>query len=321
MDRFGPIADDWLPVGRVQLTILAVALALAAIAPVVLGRFHTTILTSIVLLATFGVAFNLAFGFTNLPSFGHAAFYGLGAYGMAMTLQEFPDAVVLPVVAGVLAAFVFSLIVGALSTRGRGIYFALLTFAFAQFLYEIVIRTPKITGATDGIFVDPPVVLGINLDDSGVIYYVSLIVLILIVAFSYRVITSPFGKVLQAIRYNEDRTEAIGYPVRRVKIVVLALSATLASLPGILYGFSNRFISPDLLFFQTSLDAFLIAIIGGTSTLTGPIAGAAFLVLVRQGVRDLANIGIFLTGVIFIVFIFYLPDGIVGTLQRYLDER
>jgi len=305
-DRLDPQAA--LAVGGAGIGALAL--------PVVLSEFYLILVTEIVIFAIFAVAFNLAFGFAEIASFGHAAFFGLGAYGFAIGLQITPGSIVLPLVLAVSSAIVYGVVVGLVSTQGSGIYFALLTFAFAQGLYEIALRFPNLSGGSGGLFVSiPDLPFGISLSGRLTVYYVSLFLLVSLLLFGYHLIASPFGRVMQAIKHNPNRAEAIGIPVRRVRIVVFTLSGALTSVAGVLLILNTRFVSPDVFFFQTSIDVLVMAILGGTGSLWGPIAGAAFLVTVEEVVSGLANVGTLITGSIFIIVIFFFPKGISGLFE------
>lgn len=299
-----------------------VVFAIMLVLPMFIQSFHVSILTRILILAFFAMAFNLAFGFTNLPSFGHAAFFGLGAYGMAIAFEQLqPSSILLPVVIAILAAMVFSVFMGLASLRGRGIYFALLTFAIAQFLYEIVFRWTEFTGGDDGLIMIVPPVFGFNITGPENVYYLALLLLSLLTVGMYRLLNSPFGKVMEAIRKNDDRTSAIGYPVKRVQLTVFVLSGTLGSIAGILQALNNMFVSPSVLFWQQSIDVLVITIIGGMTTLIGPIVGAFILVLLREAVRGLSNVGIIITGLVFISIILIASEGVVGVVKEYLEKE
>ncbi|MFC7157669.1 branched-chain amino acid ABC transporter permease [Halomarina halobia] len=316
-DVFDDREVDWPIVGGGTVAFIAFL-----VLPLFIGPYEVNLLTRIFILAFFAMSFNLAFGFTDLPSFGHAAFFGLGAYGVALVFEHLePGTLVIPVIVALLAALVFSLFMGIASLRGRGIYFALLTFAFAQFLYEVVFRWTEFTGGDDGLIVTIPDILGIKVTGPENVYYISLVLLALLTVGMYRVLNSPFGKVMGAIRENDDRTSAIGYPVKRVQLTVFALSGTLASIAGILQTMNNQFVSTGLFFWQQSVDVLVATIIGGSTTLVGPIIGAFFLVLLREGVRDLSNVGTILIGVVFILIILLASDGIVGMIRQYLEDR
>lgn len=302
----------------VTVGLFAVFLAL----PVFLGEYEIGILTRILILSIFAMAFNIAFGFTNLPSFGHAAFFGVGAYGMALSIEYLePASIFVPIIIALLAAFVLSLVMGVASIRGKGIYFSLLTFAFAQFLYEIVFRWTEFTGGSDGVILLAPQVFGVSISGPTNVYYIALVLLGLLTVGMHRLLNSPFGKVMAAVRKNDQRTGALGYPVKRVQLTVFAMSGTLASLAGMLQALSNIFVSPSVLFYQQSIDALVVTIIGGATTLFGPVVGSFILVLLREGTRGLANAGIILTGAIFIGIILLASDGVIGEIKNYFDQE
>jgi branched-chain amino acid transport system permease protein len=309
------------PFGATQvLAWVVVASILALLVPRVFEQYQTFLIIEGLILAIFGLSFNLVFGYTDLPSFGHAAFYGLGAYGFAMTLQHIQEGgLFLAIGAGIAAATVFGVVVGTISVRGKGIYFALLTFAFAHLLYLVAFRWTEFTGGTDGIFFSvPEAPMGVNLMGTDTLYYVCVVVVIGVALVCYRIVTSPFGQVLRAIKQNEQRARAIGYPVTRVKILVFTISAALASLSGILFAISTIYVSPETLYLNRTVDVLLITIIGGTNSLVGPIVGAGFLTVLEELTSDLETVGMLLTGVIFVVALLFMPQGITGFIRNRL---
>jgi branched-chain amino acid transport system permease protein len=314
------LTDGELGLSTIGVAIVVFTVFLAL--PFFLGEFEVGILTRILILAIFAMAFNIAFGFTNLPSFGHAAFFGIGAYGMALTMEYLePGSIFVPLIIALLAAFVLSVIMGLASLRGKGIYFSLLTFAFAQFLYVVVFRWTEFTGGSDGVILSVPDVFGFSISGPMNVYYISLVLLAVFIVGMYRLLNSPFGKVMEAVRKNDERTGAVGYPVKRVQLTVFAMSGTLASLAGMLQAVSNIFVSPSTLFYQQSIDPLVVTIIGGSTTLLGPVVGSFILVLLREGTRELANIGTILTGVIFIGIILLAQDGVIGEIRNYFEEE
>lgn len=300
---------------RMKIVGVATVMAFLAVVPFIFSQYNIYLINSIIILSIFGVAFNLAFGFAELPAFGHAAFYGLGAYGLALTLDYTPKSIAVPIVVAILAAFLYSILVGVVSVRGSGIYFALLTFTFGQLLYELFFRL-KFTGGDNGLTIAIPDRYEF-LGDIVPLYYISLIILICLLVFSRRLLNSPFGKVFLAIAHNENRARSIGYPVSRVKVVVFVLTATLASFAGILYTLNNRFVSPNILFYTTSIDGIIVATIGGTGSLIGPIVGSIFYILMTEFTSEYANIGTMIVGAVFIGIVLYFPRGIMGIFDRF----
>lgn len=310
-----------LDVLRTPLTLVIGVVTLGlVVVPFLLDTYYTRVLTSILILGYFGVVFNWAFGHTNLPAFGHAAFYGLGAYGFAMATEHFPESFLVPVVVGIIAATLYGVIVAVFSVRGRGIYFALLTFAFAEFAYTLFFRLTDITGGNDGLIVLIPDFMGVSLTQPTNVYYLSLVLVGMALLFGYRLLESPYGKLLYAIHYNEERARSIGYPVKRVKISIFVLTAALSSFAGILFTLNNQFISPSVLSMHLTIDVLVIAIIGGTTTLAGPLVGAAVIVLLEELVSDLSNVGTVITGAVFILAILLIPDGIVGEIKNRFER-
>lgn len=300
------------------LTSLVLVLLLI---PFLLSSYYTFLVVRIYGLSILGIGFNLLFGYTDLPSFGHAAFYGLGAYGFAISLQYYPDSMLLAIVLALVAAVVYGTVVGAISSRGRGVYFALLTFAFAQILYEIGFRTNELTGGSDGLLVAVPELLGILTINQFSLYYLSLGLLVVALVTAKRLVESPFGKVLQAIRFNEDRAKAVGYPTRQVLVTIFVISTVFAAIAGILLAMRNSFVSPSVLYFEISIDVLIITIIGGLGTLSGPIVGAVFLVFIQELLADFADIGILVKGIVFIAIVLYAPEGIVGKAKSAWAKR
>lgn len=291
-----------------------VSIGIALSVPLWLGVFQVTLVTSVIVLAIFGVAFNIAFGFANLPAFGHAAFYGLGAYGLVIGLKYTPETLAIPIALGVLGAFGYGIFVGVVSVRGRGIYFAVLTFTFGQLLFELFFRL-DVTGGSNGLPLRIPDAWAF-LGDRILLYYIALGILLAMLAFGYRLLDSPFGKVMIAVADNEERAKSIGYPVTRIKITVFVLTATLTSFAGIIYALNNRFVSVDILFYSNSIEAIIVATIGGAGSLVGPVVGSLFFVGLTELLADFANVGIVITGIVFIAVVLYFPGGLMGLLDR-----
>lgn len=289
----------------------------ALLVPVLITTFYVSLITRVLILGAFGIAYNFAFGYGDLPAFGPAVFYGIGAYGFVLSLSVFPESVFVPLLITLGVAFGYSLFVGVVSTRGSGIYFALLTFAFAQFVYEIGFRATDITGGASGRIVDAgDLPFGRLLLQTDVVYLLALAVVVLFLSLVRHLIHSPFGKVVQAVARNESKARALGYPVRRVKIAVFVISMTLCAFPGFLAAIHNQFVSTSTLHFEVSLEVILVTLLGGVGTLWGPLIGATFFIGLTQLTKGFANVGTLLTGAVLILVVLYLPDGIVGRLRQ-----
>lgn len=276
--------------------------------------------TEVVIFGMFALAFNLLWGFAGLLSFGHALFLGLGAYtaGLIVINLEWPLLGILALV--IVTGLVVGFVIGGLSLRLTGIYFAMITLAFAQFAYELTFTFSGITGGSDGLIgIYRPSLLGtdtILISESTTFYTFVVLVAMAVLTFMYLLSHSTFGRTLRAIRENEDRTEALGVNTYRVKLFTFILSSVIASVAGALWAFYVRFLSPQLLHWSVSGDAVLYTLIGGMESLFGPVAGALALIWVEdnlfRGRPGLLNI---LIGVLFIITVLFARSGIVGVIE------
>ena len=305
-----------------------VVMALLIIAPVVLPEFWRRFLTEVLIWGLLAMSSDLLIGYTGMISFGHSAFFGLGMYGAAAALLMFsPPNLWLALAFGLAAAALIALFVAYFSTRLRDIYFAITTLIFSQIFYVIIFTWTEVTGGENGLnFRRPPLAIpglfSVPFNSETMHWFV-----LAVVTASYlilrRITRSPFGMVLQSIRENEPRTRAIGYPVERYKIVAVMLSGLFAGLAGVLYAIQNRFAAPDFIFFLVSGEAVIFNVMGGIGTLVGPIVGAGFFQLMREMLSRLFGDQfpyLIPLGVVFIVMIIFLPQGLLGFARRWLNR-
>jgi branched-chain amino acid transport system permease protein len=320
-------------------TGFAIVLALLIVAPLVLPEFWRRFLTEILIWGLLAMSSDILIGYTGMVSFGHSAFFGLGMYGAAAALLMFsPPNLLLAIVFGLVAAAIVSAFVAYFSTRLRDIYFAITTLIFSQIFYVIIFTWTEVTGGENGLSFSRPA-LGIpglwtTPFTSQTLHWFVLAVVTLSYLVLRRITQSPFGMVLQSIRENETRTRAIGYPVERYKIVAVMLSGVFAGLAGVLYAIQNRFAAPDFVYFLVSGEVVIFNIMGGTGTLVGPIVGAGFFLMLREGLSrffpwaaatfNLPQIAEFPylipVGIIFIVMVIFLPQGLLGFARRWLNR-
>ncbi|MEU8268047.1 branched-chain amino acid ABC transporter permease [Sphaerisporangium sp. NPDC049002] len=272
--------------------------------------------------ALFAAALDLLLGFTGLLSFGHAAFWGGAAYvsGLIALHSGLPFPVA--VLGGAAFAAVLAVPIGYLSVRLRGIYFAMVTLAFAQMVYFVVNQWRDLTGGENGLQGVPRELLGLDLSDSFVFYYAGLPLVLIGFVSVWRVVRSPFGRVLVSIRDNPARARALGYPVQRYKLLAFVLSAGLSGLAGGLFAIGHGFASLESVYWTTSGQAVMMVVLGGIGTLWGGVIGAALVVelndyLVTAGFE---GIGI-VTGTIFVVVVLVFRRGIWGTARHLLEAR
>jgi branched-chain amino acid transport system permease protein len=303
-----------------------IVLTLLIIAPLVLPEFWRRFLTEILIWGLLAMSSDILIGYTGMVSFGHSAFFGLGMYGAAAALISVePPNLWLALLYGLVGAAAVAGFVAYFSTRLRDIYFAITTLIFSQIFYVIIFTWTEVTGGENGLtFNRPPLAIpalfSVPFTSTTLHWFV-----VGVVALSYlvlrRITQSPFGMVLQSIRENEARTRAIGYPIERYKIVAVMLSGLFAGLAGVLYAVQNRFAAPDFVFFLVSGEAVIYNVIGGVGTLVGPILGAAFFLLLREGLsRFFTEYYLIPVGIIFIAMVIFMPQGLLGFARRWLNQ-
>jgi branched-chain amino acid transport system permease protein len=304
----------------------AVIVGLLIAAPLVLPEFWRRFLTEILIWGLLAMSSDLLIGYTGLVSFGHSAFFGLGMYGAAAALLSIrPPNIWLAIAYGLISAAVVGAFVAYFSTRLRDIYFAITTLIFSQIFYVIIFTWTEVTGGENGLtFRRPqlavPGLFSLPLTSTSLHWFVLGVVTLSYLALR-RITQSPFGMVLQSIRENEARTRAIGYPIERYKIVAVMLSGLFAGLAGVLYAIQNRFAAPDFVFFVVSGEVVIFNVIGGIGTLVGPILGAAFFLLLREGLsRFLTEYYLIPVGIIFIAMVIFMPQGLLGFARRWLNR-
>ncbi len=300
--------------------------AVLAIAPLGLPEFWRRFLTEILIWGLLAMSSDILIGYTGMVSFGHSAFFGLGLYGAAAALlvMRSPNLWVALLV-GLGAAAVVAIFVAYFATRLRDIYFAITTLVFSQIFYVIIFTWTDVTGGENGLYFSQPpfTVPGVF---SARFSTVSLHWFILaVVAISYlllrRITQSPFGMVLQSIRENEPRTRAIGYHVEHYKMVAVMLSGLFAGLSGVLYAIQHRFAAPDFVFFTVSGEVVIFNVMGGMGTLVGPVVGAAFFLLLREGLsRFWTEYYLIPLGIAFTAMVIFMPQGLLGIWKRRLNQ-
>jgi branched-chain amino acid transport system permease protein len=303
-----------------------VVVGMLALAPLVLPEFWRRFLTEILIWGLLAMSSDILIGYTGMVSFGHSAFFGLGMYGAAAALLAVrPPSLGLALVAGLAAAAVVGAFVAYFATRLRDIYFSITTLVFSQIFYVVIFTWTEVTGGENGLtFRQPPLPLpglGAVAFTPVTLHWFVLAVLTVSYLALRRVMRSPFGMVLQAIRENEPRTRAIGYHIERYKIGAVLLSGLVAGLAGVLYAIQNRFAAPDFVFFVVSGEVVIFNVMGGMGTLVGPVAGAAFFLLLREGLsRFFTEYYLIPVGITFTLMVIFMPQGILGFLRRSLNR-
>ncbi len=298
--------------------IFIAVIALGIVAPF-LG-LYPILLMKLLCFALFACAFNLLIGYVGLLSFGHAMFFGGAAYAAGHAMKVWGLTPELGIIFGVLVAALLGLLVGALAIRRQGIYFAMITMALAQMVYFVALQAP-FTGGEDGLQGVPRGALFgvLPLGSDLTLYYVILAVVVASWLLIARIVHSPFGQILKAIRENEPRTISLGYDTDRFKLVAFVLSAALAGLAGALKALVLGFATLSDVHWATSGSVILMSLIGGIGTLTGPVVGAFVITGLENVLAD--RVGPWVTvilGVIFVISVLLFRKGLVGTLREVL---
>jgi branched-chain amino acid transport system permease protein len=303
-----------------------VILALLAVAPLVLPEFWRRFVTEILIWGLLAMSSDILIGYTGMISFGHSAFFGLGMYGAAAALLAVrPANLWLALLCGLAAAAMVAIFVAYFATRLREIYFSITTLVFSQIFYVIIFTWTEVTGGENGLTFSRPALAIPGLFSvpftTQTLHWFVLGVVTISYLLLRRVTQSPFGMVLQAIRENEPRARAIGYSVERYKMVAVMLSGLFAGLAGILYAIQNKFAAPDFVFFLISGEVVIFNVMGGMGTLVGPIAGAAFFLLLREGLsRYFTEYYLIPVGIIFTAMVIFMPQGLLGFARRRLNQ-
>jgi branched-chain amino acid transport system permease protein len=276
--------------------------------------------TELLIWFIFTLSFNLCLGYTGLPSFGHGAFYGLGAYGTALTFLHFynKDGFFVPIILGALIGCLFAGAVGYIIRNKKGVYFAMLTVAFTQVLYFICLRWDELTGGETGLKgIVRSSFLGIDMENPYNFYYFVFIVFILCALVIRRIADSSFGKSLLAIKQNPIRAEALGYNTGFYKFAVYTISGFFAGLAGGLYCFLTQSAFASVLDWTKSGDVVIATLLGGgTVSFYGPIVGSLIFVVAQELLSAFWEHWMLLYGLSFVIIILALPTGLMGILKR-----
>jgi branched-chain amino acid transport system permease protein len=301
------------------LLVLIVALFVPALG----SRFYTFVANDVAIMGLFAVSLNVLIGYTGLVSFGHAAYFGIGAYttGILMKKLAVPFVLAFPA-AGVMAAL-FALLFGFFCVRLTKIYFAMLTLAFAQIVWAVCFKWNDVTGGEQGLPEIPYPDLAWmqrlpffgDYRSSDHFYLVSVVLVAACFWVLHRVIASPFGRMLTTIRENPERAEFIGVNVQRYELIAFAIAGTFAGLAGGLFGIFNRGAFPDFAYWTKSSEVLIMTLLGGMGSFWGPAVGALVLLVLNQQITSYTEYWPFVLGTVLIVILFAFPGGIVGALQ------
>ncbi len=326
---------------RSMQVVLALALVALLAFPFVGSEFYAGTVVQMMILAIFAMSLDLLLGVTGLVSLGHAAFFGVAGYALAMLMP--PDAAAgvslwwsLPAAMAVSA--LAALVIGFFVVRTHGIYFIMVTMAFAQMVFFLVFDNRVLNlgivtlplGGSDGIYINFKPDAGVfDLENKMVFYYFTLALLVLVYAFLRRLLFSPFGRVLAGIRINEHRMRAMGYGTFGYKLAAFTLAGALAGLAGYLWGARTGFVNPELMGFHMSAHAIMMVILGGMGNFAGAIAGAFAFEYLLHLFKDLPTVGAvnlgkhwqLWMGLFIVLLVTFAPRGLLGLVERFIRRK
>lgn len=298
----------------------------AALFPWLGGPFYTRLAIEALLLGAIALSVDILLGYAGLLSLGQAAYFGMAAYISSLMYLHVTQSFWLVTLTVCIAIGVFSFLLGAVAIRAKGVYFALITFGAAEILSKIAHNTRAI-GGSDGLIGIPvpkiPLFPGVALDLSQnlVFYYVVLVALVLIYLGTRRILDTGFGSVLRAIRDNSVRVPYLGYNPFWYKLLAYVLAAQVAAFGGLIYPLLRGFVGPDLFGFEISTKAVVVSLVGGVGTLLGPLVGSVIITFLESVIGSYTERHLFVLGFIFVLFVMFLPDGLIGLLRRSLRRR
>jgi branched-chain amino acid transport system permease protein len=299
---------------------IAALIVLVALPPALLAAdqdFYISFASRIMIYAIAATSLNLILGYGGMISFGHAAFLGAGAYVVGILMAEGVDSAWIAWPAAVVLSGLFALVIGAMSLRTRGVYFIMITLAFAQMMYYVFISL-KEYGGEDGLNLPTRsmVGLGVNLKDDTTFYYVVLACLVACLLGLHRLVHSRFGRVIAGIRENETRMEAIGFPTYKYKLVCFVIAGAVCGLAGALLSNQSNFVSPKLIEWTQSGSLMIMVILGGIGQLYGGAVGAAVLLILEEVLSAYTIYWQLPVGIVLLAVVLFAPRGVAGLFER-----
>ena len=297
---------------------LGVAVALlVATAPTYLPSYYVGLLTKGLILGLFAMSLNVILGYTGLGSFGHALYFGVGAYTAGLLSLKMREGFWVATVAALAAAALVALVLGPLTLRARGSYFGMITLALAQVAWGIAFGWRSLTGGDDGLpGIARPVLAGIALSGETSFFYLVAVVFGLSALVLAVIVESPFGKTLSGIKESETRMEVLGYHVWGYQYAACVVAGVFAGLAGVLFVYYNGYVSPVYLSIIVSAQALLMVILGGAGTLLGPALGAGIIVLLENLISVFTERWLLILGAIYVIVNLVAPQGLQGLLRR-----
>jgi branched-chain amino acid transport system permease protein len=306
------------PIAILKVAAVVVLLGLPLGSDRVFNSYYLDLASRIIITWIALLGYDILAGYTGLISFGQAMFFGLGAYGAALTLLHASQSLPLALLAGTLAATVAAVVVGYVTIRTQGVYFILLTLVFAQFAFELVFNGGAITGGLNGLAslssapIELPGLGTLDWSDPVAAYYLAVVAFLVAYCVARWIVTSSFGSTLAAVRDNQDRATYLGYDVAAIKRRAFAISGIFAGFAGALWAHQESYVSPDLFHWTLSGQFLIMTWLGGVGTLIGPLIGGAVLIYFAEFLSSVMKNWLIVFGLLYIFVVLYAPKGLLG---------
>lgn len=304
---------------RSKLLWIIIAILALALLPFYLSDFLVVFVTEMLIMALFAISFNLLFGYTGLLSFGHAAYFSVGAYTTGLILIRVTPSLPLAFLLAIILATLSAWLIGYFCVRLDEIYFAMLTLAFGMMIHTILWKWDSLTGGADGLVGIPrPHLWSFDLSNISTYYYFTLIIVGICVLILWVIVNSPFGLILKSIRENHERVEFVGISMRRYRLVSFVISGFFCGVAGALFAPFEMSIAPDIAFWTKSAEPVFMSLLGGMRIFLGPAVGAAIYMYLKEIISGYTELWMIYLGAILIGFVIFLPGGIVGFMRSKL---
>lgn len=304
---------------RSKLLWIIIAILALVLLPFYLSDFLVVFVTEMLIMALFAISFNLLFGYTGLLSFGHAAYFSVGAYTAGLILIRVTPSLPLAFLSAIILATFSAWIIGYFCVRLDEIYFAMLTLAFGMMIHTILWKWDSLTGGADGLVGIPrPHLWSFDLSNISAYYYFTLIIVGICVFILWVIVNSPFGLILKSIRENHERVEFVGISMRRYRLVSFVISGLFCGVAGALFAPFEMSIAPDIAFWTKSAEPVFMSLLGGMRIFLGPAVGAAIFMYLKEIISGYTELWMIYLGAVLIGFVIFLPGGIVGFIRSKL---
>ncbi|MDP7624594.1 MAG: branched-chain amino acid ABC transporter permease [Rhodospirillales bacterium] len=307
------------PRGIYNSILILLCIFMPFIAPVIGQEFFTDVFARIMIMAIAAISLNMIMGYGGMISFGHAVFIGLGGYTVGIFASHGIESAYIQWPVGILVSGIFALIIGAISLRTRGVYFIMITLAFAQMIYFLSVSVEKY-GSDDGLSIEARSDFGISffdLNDALTMYYSVFVLLVGCLYLSYRIVNSRFGRVMRAAKSNDERMHTIGYPTFGYKLTAFVIAGMMGGLSGLLSANFEDFVSPDMMSWPVSGELIFMVVLGGMGTIMGPLGGTVIFLLLSEILSNITEAWHLIFGPFLILVVLFARGGVEGFFAKF----